>query len=57
MPMGIVYDKHLQRLIYLGYWRTKQWKYLVILVERKSTKLKKVWEQFKNPKIENEVLG
>ena len=57
MPMGIVHDKHLQRLIYLGYWRTKQWKYLVILVERKSTKLKKVWEQFKNPKIENEVLG
>ena len=57
MPMGIVYDKHLQRLIYLGYWRMKQWKYLVILVERKSTKLKKVWEQFKNPKIENEVLG
>ena len=46
------------RLIYLSFWGTKQWKYLVreqetktnihLLQQRKSAKLKKVTEYFKS---------
>ena len=57
------YGKRLKRLIYVGYYRTKQYKCLVFekeskanvnWFERKSAKLRKVREYFIKLKIPNE---
>ena len=66
MSMGTIFDKRFKGLTYLGYWRTKQWKYFVLEEETKtnvywfegrSAKLRKVRECFINPKIQNKDFG
>ena len=60
----LIDDKHLNRLICLGYWRTKQWKCLVWTKEAKANMIwwkvceaDDVREYFINTKIENEAFG
>ena len=56
----------LKRLIYLGYWRTKHWKYLILEKDAKADiifggtkvcKSEEVRKYFVNPKTEIEVLS
>ena len=60
----LIYAKHLKRLICLGYWRTKHWRFLVWENEAKQI----WWDQslrswqgksiyFINPKIGNKAFG
>ena len=60
-----IFDEHLKCLIYLGYWRTKHWKYLVFEEDAERHKFggNRVWKaeevrkNFVNPKIEIEVFS